>query len=153
MPCLLLCNTCVRAERNCVSKTGRARENCVQQGGKFSHLKNVLPHPSLNKQKWGTLIKGSYFNKYQERDAEHQQWYHFLPEKLKHKSAKPTFVRANIILPGLMKRPAENESQKPLEQYKNSWANTATSDVNWRGYITARLIVNDRFLKCRHSTS
>ena len=69
-------------------------------------------------------------NKYQERDTEHQQLYHFLPEKLKHKSAKPTFVRANIILPALMKRPAENESQKPLEQYKNSWANTATSDVN-----------------------
>ena len=117
----------------------------AKRGGRakpvFSHLKNVLPHPSLNQQKWGTLIKGSYF-KYQQRDTEHQQWYHFLSEKLKHKSAKPTLVRANIILPALMKRPAENESQKPLEQYKNSrqtqrpqtWIDEDTSHQGW--YLT-----------------
>ena len=49
---------------------------------------------------------------------------------LKHKSAIPTFVRANIILPDLMKRLAENESRKPLGQYKSNQANTTKSDVN-----------------------
>lgn len=50
-------------------------------------------------------------------------------EKAKYKSAIPKFVRANIILPALMKRLAENKSQKRWD-YKNSYVNTASSDVN-----------------------